>query len=155
MYAVILAGGGGTRLWPLSRRALPKPFLPLLGEESLFQLTLRRIAPLIEPQNVFVVAEQRHLGLVSQQAPELPSRHLLGEPFGRNTAAAIALAAVISERPGSEVMVVLPADHDIVDEPGFRAVLATAARAAQDGSLVTLGIEPTGPETGYGYIVGA
>jgi mannose-1-phosphate guanylyltransferase/mannose-6-phosphate isomerase len=155
MYAVIMAGGGGTRLWPLSRRALPKPFLPLLGDESLFQLTLRRIAPLIEPANVVVVAEQGHMALVSQQAPQLASRHLLGEPFGRNTAAAIALAAVTMERPGSEVMVVLPADHDIVDEAGFRAVLAVAARAAQDGSLVTLGIKASGPETGYGYIVGA
>ncbi len=154
MHAVILAGGGGTRLWPLSRRARPKPFLPLVGETSLFQLTLRRLDPLIAVEDTLVVAEQGHLPLVAQQAPQLLSRHLIGEPFGRNTAAAIALAALVSQRPGSDVMVVLPADHYIEDEQGFRDVLSEAARAAQDGSLVTLGIQATGPETGYGYIVG-
>jgi len=154
MYAVILAGGGGTRLWPLSRRARPKPFLPLLGEQSLFQLTLARIAPLISAEDTHVVADQRHLPLVTQQAPQLISRKLLGEPFGRNTAAAVALAALLVERPDSDVMVVLPADHWIVDEPAFRNALTAAARAADDGSLVTLGITPGGPETGYGYIVG-
>src|SRR6188508_1844055 len=154
MHAVILAGGGGTRLWPLSRRARPKPFLPLVGETSLFQMTLRRLDPLIAVEDTLVVAEQGHLPLVSEQAPQLLSRHLIGEPFGRNTAAAIALAALVSQRPGSDVMVVLPADHYIDDEQGFRQVLAEAARAAQDGSLVTLGIHAAGPETGYGYIVG-
>ncbi|HUR17017.1 MAG TPA: sugar phosphate nucleotidyltransferase [Candidatus Limnocylindrales bacterium] len=155
MYAVVLAGGGGTRLWPLSRRARPKPFLPLLGAESLFQLTLRRIEPLIDGAATIVVSEQRHLPLVEQQAPQIPSRQRLGEPFGRNTAAAVALAAILSGRRDEDVMVVLPADHFIADEEGFRRTLGTAAQAAQDGSLVTLGIEPTGPETGYGYIVGA
>jgi len=154
MHAVVLAGGGGTRLWPLSRRERPKPFLPLLGEESLFQLTLRRIAPLIAAEDTFVVAEQGHLALVSEQAPELLSRHLVGEPVGRNTAAAIALAALTSQRSPDDVMVVLPADHYIADEHGFRKVLGAAAEAAHDGSLVTLGITPDGPETGYGYIVG-
>lgn len=154
MYAVVLAGGGGTRLWPLSRRARPKPFLPLLGDESLFQLTLRRIAPLIGQADTIVVAEQGHLPLVSEQAPELLSRHLVGEPVGRNTAAAIALAALTSQRGPEEVMIVLPADHFIADEAGFRSVLSAAANAAGDGSLVTLGINATGPETGYGYIVG-
>src|SRR5215204_2587733 len=154
MHAVILAGGGGTRLWPLSRRARPKPFLPLVGETSLFQLTLRRIEPLIAVEATFVVAEQGHLPLVSEQAPQLLSRHLIGEPFGRNTAAAIALAALVSQRPASDIMVVLPADHFIGDENRFRDVLSAAARAAHDGSLVTLGIEATGPETGYGYVVG-
>jgi mannose-1-phosphate guanylyltransferase/mannose-6-phosphate isomerase len=154
MHAVILAGGGGTRLWPLSRRARPKPFLPLVGDASLFQLTLRRLEPLITVDDTLVVAEQGHLPLVSEQAPQLLSRHLIGEPFGRNTAAAICLAALVSQRPGSDVMVVLPADHFIEDEQGFRDVLSEAARAAQDGSLVTLGIQANGPETGYGYIVG-
>ncbi len=155
MYAVVLAGGGGTRLWPLSRRTRPKPFLPLLGDESLFQLTLRRIAPLIGSEDTIVVAEQGHLPLVSEQAPELLSRHLVGEPVGRNTAAAIALAALTSQRQPDDVMVVLPADHFIADEQGFRSVIAAAGKAAGDGSLVTLGINASGPETGYGYIVGA
>ena len=154
MYAVVLAGGGGTRLWPLSRRARPKPFLPLLGEESLFQLTLRRIEPLIGAQDAYVVADQRHLSVVSQQAPQLVSSHLLGEPFGRNTAAAVALAALIINRSDDDVMVVLPADHYITDEERFRGCLAEAAHSADDGALVTLGITPQGPETGYGYIVG-
>ena len=154
MYAVILAGGGGTRLWPLSRRARPKPFLPLLGEQSLFQLTLARIAPLMPAEDIHVVADQRHLPLVTQQAPQLIGRKLIGEPFGRNTAAAVALAALAIERPDNDVMVVLPADHWIADEPGFRNALNAAARAAEDGSLVTLGIAAGGPESGYGYIVG-
>jgi len=155
MHAVVLAGGGGTRLWPLSRRERPKPFLPLLGDESLFQLTLRRIEPLIPAEDMYVVAEQGHLPLVSEQAPMLLSRHLVGEPVGRNTAAAIALAALTSQRDGRDVMVVLPADHFIADEPAFRQVLSRAAAAAQDGALVTLGIKAEAPETGYGYIVGA
>lgn len=154
MYAVILAGGGGTRLWPLSRRARPKPFLPLLGEETLFQRTLARLSPLISAEDVYVVADQRHLPLVTQQAPHIAGRRLLGEPFGRNTAAAVALAAIVAERADDEVMVVLPADHLIADEAAFRASLETAAAAAADGSLVTLGITAAGPETGYGYVVG-
>src|SRR5215213_8140936 len=98
MYAVVLAGGGGTRLWPLSRRARPKPFLPLLGDESLFQLTLRRIQPLIGESDTIVVSEQGHSALVERQAPLVPARQRLGEPFGRNTAAAVALAAILSGR---------------------------------------------------------
>ncbi len=155
MYAVILAGGGGTRLWPLSRRARPKPFLPLLGEESLFQLTLRRIEPLINAADTYVVADQQHLPIVSEQAPQLAPSRLIGEPFGRNTCAAVALAALTIERADDDVMVVLPADHHITDEAAFRERLGDAARAARDGALVTLGITPSGPETGYGYITGA
>jgi mannose-1-phosphate guanylyltransferase/mannose-6-phosphate isomerase len=128
--------------------------LPLLGERSLFQLTVSRIQPLIAPEDVHVVADQRHLPLVTQQGPELIGRKLIGEPFGRNTAAAVALAALAIQRDDSDVMVVLPADHWIADEAGFRNALSAAARAAADGSLVTLGIAPGGPETGYGYIVG-
>lgn len=155
MYSVILAGGGGTRLWPLSRRARPKPFLPLLGEKSLFQLTLERMGPLIDATDTHVVAEQRHLEAVTTQAPQLAAGRLIGEPVGRNTAAAVALAAIAIGRADDDVMVVLPADHFIADEQAFRDCLTRAAEAASDGSLVTLGIAPSGPETGYGYIVGA
>ena len=153
MYAVVLAGGGGTRLWPLSRPERPKPFLPLLGDETLIQRTVARLSPLVSPRDVFVVAERRHLALVVEQLPEVPPANLLGEPMGRNTAAAVALAAEALARPNDEVMLVLPADAHIADEAGFRDALAVAAEVARGGSLVTLGITPDRPETGYGYIL--
>ncbi len=153
MYAVILAGGGGTRLWPLSRPECPKPFLHLLGDETLIQRTVARLAPLVEPQDVYVVVERGHRGLVAEQLPAIPSANVIGEPIGRNTAAAVALAAEVIGRPADEVMLVLPADAHIADEAGFRAALAAAAEVARDGSLVTLGVSPDSPETGYGYVL--
>ena len=153
MYAVVLAGGGGTRLWPLSRPECPKPFLRLLGEETLIQRTVARLAPLVEPRDVYVVVDRRHLGLVAEQLPAIPSANVIGEPIGRNTAAAVALAAEVISRPDDEVMLVLPADAHIADEAGFRAALAAAAEVARGGSLVTLGVTPAGPETGYGYVL--
>jgi mannose-1-phosphate guanylyltransferase/mannose-6-phosphate isomerase len=158
MYAVILAGGGGTRLWPLSRPDRPKPFLPLLGEQSLLRATFERVVPaLAGPEDVAVVVDRRHVGLVRAELPEVPVGNVLAEPVGRNTAAAVALAALALQRPGNEVMVVLPADHLVADEVGFRTLLGAAAQVAgaADRPLVTLGIAPTGPETGYGYVVAA
>ena len=153
MYAVVLAGGGGTRLWPLSRPECPKPFLRLLGEETLIQRTVARLAPLVEPRDVYVVADRRHLGLVAEQLPAIPSANAIGEPVGRNTAAAVALAAEAIDRPDDEVMLVLAADAHIADEAGFRAALAAAAEVARDDLLVTLGVTPDRPETGYGYVL--
>ena len=156
MYAVILAGGGGTRLWPLSRPDRPKPFLPLLGERTLLRATYDRVRPLLDgPADVVVVVDRRHVDLVRDDLPEIPTRNVLAEPIGRNTAAAIALAAAAVDRDDDEAMIVLPADHLVRDEPAFRALLGRAATvaAAADRPLVTLGIAPTGPETGYGYIV--
>ncbi len=160
MYAVILAGGGGTRLWPLSRPDRPKPFLPLLGEETLFQRTVRRLLEGNElslgPADVAVVTDRRHASFVRAQAPEVS---VLEEPGGRNTTAAIALATVAFERDEDEVMVVLPADHTIEREAVFRAVLRDAeaelARGAfgVESPLVTLGIEVKRPATQYGYLV--
>jgi mannose-1-phosphate guanylyltransferase len=122
----------------------------------LFQATLARISPLIKPEDIYVVAAESHLPLVREQAPWLKSNQLLGEPVGRNTAAAVALAALVLDRPAEDVMAVLPADHVVGDDQAFRAGLAKAAEAAADGtSLVTLGITPAGPATGYGYIVAA
>src|SRR4051794_27771383 len=132
MYAVILAGGGGTRLWPLSRPDRPKPFLPLLGEETLFQRTVSRIRPLVGDGNVYCVAERRYAGLVQQQAPDV---RLLVEPSGKNTAAAIALGAVAIERRDDEVMLVLPADHWIANEGGVRGVLAAAEAGLDPGGV--------------------
>lgn len=153
MYAVILAGGGGTRLWPLSRSAKPKPFLPLTGERTLLQTTVDRLQPLVAPADVHLVTDERYLGLVAEQLPDMPRGNVLGEPSGRNTAAAVAYALLAIERPPDDVMVVLPADHRIADEDGFRNALAIAGREAAGGSFITLGIQPTGPETGYGYVV--
>ncbi len=158
IYAVVLAGGSGTRLWPLSRPDRPKPFLAPLGGATLLRRTVDRLAPLVLPMDVFVLTDTRHADLVREQLPEMPAGNLVAEPEGRNTAAAIALAAVAIDRPDDDVMLVLPADHLVLDEQGFRSVLAAAAAAAAGGAgvadpLVTLGIRPTGPETGYGYIV--
>ena len=153
MYAVVLAGGKGTRLWPLSTPEHPKPFLRLLGDETLIQRSVARLSPLIDPSDVYLVAEERHLGLARKQLPQIRAANLLGEPEGRNTAAAVAFAAESIERPDDEVMLVLPADAHIADEEGLRAALALAAEAAAGGRLVALGIAPDRPETGYGYIL--
>ncbi|MBA2488871.1 MAG: NTP transferase domain-containing protein [Chloroflexi bacterium] len=153
MYAVILAGGGGTRLWPLSRTARPKPFLALAGNVTLLASTVARLSPLVGPEDVYLVADARYGHLIREQLPDVPSSNLIAEPVGRNTAAAVALAALAIDRPADEVMAVLPADHLVVDEAGLRSALATASRAADGGHLVTLGIRPSGPETGYGYVV--
>ena len=155
MYAVVLAGGGGTRLYPLSTPERPKPFLPLLGDETLLQRTVGRLAPLIRPPDVTVVTDVRYEPLVRDQ---LPSCQVLSEPLGRNTAAAVALAAMRVSRPADEVMLVLPADHLIEREGEFRSLLASAERiAAGEGGrgepLVTLGIVPTHPSEEYGYLV--
>lgn len=162
MYAVILAGGGGTRLWPLSRPETPKPFLPLLGERSLLQLTVDRLVghpelPL-SPDAVTVVTDRRYAGLVRDQ---LAGVHVLAEPTGRNTAAAIALATLTIERDPAEVMLVLPADQLIADgkEGVYRGVLAAAESELARGfgdvedPLVTLGVHITRPATEYGYLV--
>jgi mannose-1-phosphate guanylyltransferase len=155
MYAVILAGGGGTRLWPLSRPERPKPFLPLLGEETLLQRTVARILPVVGEGNVYCIVERRHGQLVREQVPDV---ELLVEPSGKNTAPAITLASVAIERPDDEVMLVLPADHAITREEKFREVIAIATEHLAAGAfgiddpLVTLGINPTHASSDYGYL---
>jgi mannose-1-phosphate guanylyltransferase len=154
MYAVILAGGGGTRLWPLSTPERPKPFLPLLGERSLLQLTAARLDSLIAPADVHVVTDRRYAALVRAQ---LPGTSVLEEPFGRNTAAAVALAVAAIDRDDDEIIAVLPADHLIGDEALFREVLRGAAAMATGACgvadpIVTLGIQPSFAATGYGYL---
>ena len=155
MYAVILAGGGGTRLWPLSSPERPKPFLPLLGEQSLLQLTAGRLAGVVDPDSIFVVTDRRYESIVGQQ---LPKATILAEPMGRNTAAAIAYATVAIERPDDDVMLVLPADQSIQDEGAFQGVLRAAEGELALGSmvpnpLVTLGVQTARPASEYGYLI--
>ncbi len=135
MYAVILAGGGGTRLWPLSRPECPKPFLPLIGDRTLLQRTWDRIVPeLVAAGDVAVVTDRRYVDIVRQQLPGLREDMLLAEPVGRNTAAAVAFAAAALDRSDDDVMLVLPADHLVADEPGFRDILRRAASARRSSS---------------------
>lgn len=151
IHAIILAGGSGSRLWPLSRQSLPKQFIALNGETSLLNATINRLSPTIDPRNVLIVTQEGHAKGEAYHA--LLPYHTLYEPIGRNTAPAIALASAWLSRHGDDpVMVVLPADHIIKDEEHFRAHLVDAIAAASSGKLVTFGIQPTRPDTGFGYI---
>ena len=154
LYALIMAGGGGTRLWPESRAALPKQFIRLFKERSLIQIAFDRVVPLIPPERVLIVTGARYADLIHKQLPSLPQQNIIAEPAGRNTAPAVGLGAVYLRRRDPEaVMAVLTADHIMHREDTFRAALAAAGEAAQTpGRAVTLGITPAGPETGYGYI---
>lgn len=153
MYAVIMAGGSGTRFWPLSRRDRPKQFLSIGTARPLLVETVERLAPLVPPDRVYVVAGERHARPIRALLPKLPADHLLVEPCPRNTAPCVGLAAVhLARKDRDAVMAVLPADHHIADGPRFRKVIAAAAERARAGEIVTLGIRPTRPETGYGYI---
>ena len=151
IHAVILAGGSGSRLWPMSRQNLPKQFLALDGDATLLQTTINRLSPTIEAKDVLIVTQEAHAKGEAYHAL-LPYQSLF-EPVGRNTAPAIALAAAYLTANGADpVMVVLPSDHIIKDEVQFRAHLDIAIEAAESGKLVTFGIQPTRPDTGFGYI---
>jgi len=152
-YALIMAGGTGSRLWPLSRQAHPKQTLRLIGDRSMFQHAVERLAPLFPTERVKVVTRAAHVAPLSQQVPDLPQANYIIEPQGRGTAPAIGLAALHLVHTDPEaVMAVLTADHYITDTGHFRDVLAAAGELAQAGYLVTLGIKPNSPSTGFGYI---
>lgn len=153
LYAVIMAGGVGSRLWPRSRSASPKQFLDLLGPRTMLQETVERIEPLIPLERVLTVVSQDHAETVRAQVPGLPGENILVEPGPRGTAPCIGLAAVVLQRRDPEaIMAVCPADHLIEDAAGFRQAITAAAELARDDYLVTLGIAPDRPHTGYGYI---
>ena len=152
---VILSGGSGSRLWPLSRETYPKQFLPLADQHTLLQNTVLRIAGLSEVVAPLVVCNEEHRFMVAEQlrAVGIQPGAVILEPVGRNTAPAVAVAALYAQREGADpILLILPADHIIADVEGFRATVRQAAPYAAAGRLITFGIAPTGPETGYGYI---
>ncbi len=153
-YAVIMAGGVGSRFWPSSRAAKPKQFLNLLGEKSMIRMTVDRILPLIRPENIFVITNDTYVDLAHRQLPEIPLQNIIGESIGKNTAPCVALAAnLLHQLDADASMVVLPADHHIQNPDKFLRILESAFLKAESGAhLVTVGITPHRPETGYGYI---
>lgn len=152
-YAVIMAGGSGTRLWPVSRKDHPKHTLPLLGERTLFQMTVDRLNGFLPKDHVLVVTTQNQAAMLREQSPEIPAENFLIEPDPRGTASVIGLAAtVLAKRDPDAVMMVLPSDHFIRNTDLFRLVMRVAVEVANKNYLVTLGITPTAPATGYGYI---
>ncbi|MBM4429175.1 MAG: mannose-1-phosphate guanylyltransferase [Chloroflexi bacterium] len=153
LYAVILAGGGGTRLWPLSRLRKPKHLLRLRHQDTLLAQTVSRVRPLVPPDRVLAITVADHVDQVRGELAEVPLANIVVEPEGRSTAPCVALMAlIIQQRDPDAVMISLHADHTVEDEEGFRSVLHAAVEAAGANHLVTLGIVPTCPETGYGYI---
>ncbi len=152
MYAIVMAGGAGTRLWPLSRRKTPKQLLNLAGEASLLQQTVARLEPLLNAADIYVITSQAHVRATREQLPQLPEGNVLGEPLARNTAVAAALATALAQRDPDEVALVLPADHFVADQAALAEALREAARVAERGYLVALGVTPHAPATGYGYI---
>lgn len=153
MYVLILAGGTGTRLWPRSRQSTPKQLLALMGGQTMMQATVNRVLPIVPYEHIFVATNQTYGKMVKEQIPNLPAQNIIQEPSGKSTAPCIGLAAAHMRplNPG-EVMASLHADHFIADEEGFRQALLAAGEVAKEGYLVTLGVKPTRPETGYGYV---
>ncbi|MBN1422067.1 MAG: mannose-1-phosphate guanylyltransferase [Planctomycetes bacterium] len=154
-FAVVMAGGSGTRFWPQSRRGRPKQFLPLAGGKPLFRTIIERLCGLIPPGRIIIVTGRAHLETVRVQAPEIPEENLIGEPEGRDTAPCLCVAAhVAGERDPDAVLISLPADHVIEPADGlYRTLRAGLAHiASRRGVLCTIGIRPDGPATGFGYI---
>jgi mannose-1-phosphate guanylyltransferase len=155
MYAILMAGGVGTRFWPMSRKAYPKQLLNFSGNKSMLQKTYDRIKTLIADENILIITSADLKKAIEKQLPMIPTDNIIGEPERKNTAPCIGLAATIIEKRASEneIMVVLPADHLVSNVANFRKTIKVGmAYAKKSDSLVTLGIEPTYPETGYGYI---
>lgn len=155
LTAVIMAGGKGERFWPKSRVKLPKQLLKLTGEDTMIQATVKRIHRLVDYENIFIVTNPDYASIISNQLPEIPTENILVEPMSRNTAPCIGLAALhVEKRCGEDaIMIVLPSDHAIKDEDEFIRTLERAVQVAQHNTnIVTIGIRPDHPETGYGYI---
>jgi mannose-1-phosphate guanylyltransferase len=154
IYAVIMAGGVGSRFWPRSKEKSPKQLLKIFGNNSMIQDTVYRLKDIVDNENIFIITNKVQQPEIRNQLPEIPLENIIEEPFGRNTAACIGLASIIIKaRSEDAVMIVLPADHIIKDVEKFHKTLFDAAKFAYEArGLVTIGIPPTRPETGYGYI---
>lgn len=154
MIALIMAGGFGTRFWPQSRAHMPKQFLKVVGDKSMIRLTVERLSGVIATDDIYVVTAKGQEDLVYQHLPQIPRENVILEPFGMNTAPCIALSTAYLQRkyPADETVLVLPADHVIRDLPAFHSSIRKASEQADNGNLVTFGIVPDHPATGYGYI---
>jgi len=154
IYAVIMAGGVGSRFWPRSKQKTPKQLLKIFGENTMIQDTVNRLTGMIKPENIYIITNKLQIAGVLTQLPELPVENIIEEPFGRNTAACIGLASIlIKKKDPDAVTLILPADHIIHGEEEFHNTLLDAAKFAdKEEAIVTIGIPPTRPETGYGYI---
>lgn len=155
LCALIMAGGKGTRFWPLSTEEKPKQFLNLIGDKTMIQMTVNRIKPIIPIERIFICTGERYVHLVKEQLPEIPEKNIIVEPEGRNTTPCIALSAfIIKKYYKDSTMVVLPSDHLIKDEEKFRDIVISAEKFIKnnDKAIITLGMKPTRAETGYGYI---
>src|SRR6266849_7307502 len=153
-FVIIMAGGRGERFWPLSREKTPKQLLSLLGDRSFLQQAVDRVLPLVPLSNVLIITNEVQAPLVRKQMPTLPKENVIAEPVGRDTTAAVTLgAALVGARSTTGVMAVLPADHVISEEKKFQQVLSDAFDLGSRGqAIITIGIKPTEPATGYGYI---
>ena len=153
IFPVIMAGGSGTRFWPLSRKARPKQFLALAGDQPLLAATVRRLPPLARPADTYVVCGPAHAAAARRMVRELPAGNFIVEPCARNTAPCVGLAALhVAARQKKGIVAMLPADHHIARPEAFREAIAEGARLAEKGHIVTIGIRPHAPETGYGYL---
>ncbi|HKJ80085.1 MAG TPA: mannose-1-phosphate guanylyltransferase [Prolixibacteraceae bacterium] len=154
LYTLIMAGGSGTRFWPRSRVAKPKQYLELFGDESLLQSTIKRFENFTDKENIYIVSNRQQAEVLEKQTPQLPKENLIYEPVGKNTLPCIGLAAMFAEKENPDgIMVVSPSDHLIKNENLFRdTVLAAAKIAEEKAGIVTIGITPTYPATGYGYV---
>src|SRR5882757_2603887 len=153
-FVIIMAGGKGERFWPVSREKTPKQLISLVGKGSFLQQAVNRVSPLVPLKNIFIITNAVQAPAVRKQLPKLPKQNVIAEPCGRDTCAAVTLgAAVVGARSTTAVMAVLPADHVIPEEKKFQQVLSDAFDLATRGqAIVTIGIKPTEPATGYGYI---
>lgn len=152
-YAMIMAGGGGTRLWPMSRSSTPKQLLPLVDGHSMFQVSVERLTPVFPPENIYIVTGEKYVEAMQAEVPQVPAQNFIVEPYGKDSGPAAALGiTVIQQRDPDATVAILTADHHIAYEQTFRSVLAAAYELAQQGKIITLGISPSYPATGFGYI---